>query len=132
METVPPLSVSAPNLLPVAPTIASHGPAGLGVLGVETVDTRTLQEKSVLFRCERQQERCEREVCVRSRRSPSDALERVRQVEVLGLATDGSERCERHNSDAKCVDMLMHANDKIVHQANIVLNAAILYICGMA
>ena len=65
VETVPPLSVSGPNLLPVAPTIASHGPAGLGVLGVETVDTRTLQEKSVLFRCERQQERCEREVCVR-------------------------------------------------------------------
>ena len=30
-----------PNLLPVAPTIASHGPAGLGVLGVETVDTET-------------------------------------------------------------------------------------------
>ena len=25
------------NLLPVAPTIATHGPAGLGVLGVETV-----------------------------------------------------------------------------------------------
>ena len=25
------------NLLPVAPTIAAHGPAGLGVLGVETV-----------------------------------------------------------------------------------------------
>ena len=36
------------------------------------------------------------------------------------------------DSDAKCVDMRMHANDKIVHQANIVLNAAILYICGMA
>ena len=72
------------------------------------------------------------EKCAYGRRSPSDALERVRQVEVLGLATDGSERCERHNSDAKCVDMLMHANDKIVHQANIVLNAAILYICGMA
>ena len=34
-----------PNLLPVAPTIASRGPAGLGVLGVvmgvETVDTET-------------------------------------------------------------------------------------------
>ena len=33
------LSVAGPNLLPVAPTIASHGPAGLGVLGVETVAT---------------------------------------------------------------------------------------------
>ena len=29
-----------PNLLPVAPTNAAHGLAGLGVLGVETVDTR--------------------------------------------------------------------------------------------
>ena len=29
------------------------------------------------------------------RRSPSDAFERVRRVEVLGLATVGSERCER-------------------------------------
>ena len=30
-----------PSLLLAASTIASHGPAGLGVLGVETVDTET-------------------------------------------------------------------------------------------
>ena len=41
VEMVPPVLVSGPNLLPVAPTIASHGPAGLGVLGVETVDTES-------------------------------------------------------------------------------------------
>ena len=84
METVPPLSVSGPNLLPVAPTIASHGPAGLGVLGVETVDTRTLSDS----------ESDVSQKCAYGRRSPSDALEQVRRVEVLGLATDGSERCE--------------------------------------
>ena len=41
------------------------------------------------------------EKCAYGRRSPSDALERVRQVEVLGLATDGSERCERQRFRCK-------------------------------
>ena len=41
-----PPRVDNPNLLPVAPTIAAHGPAGLGVLGVETVDTRGAAQQS--------------------------------------------------------------------------------------
>ena len=65
-----------PNLLPAAPTFAAREQAGLAMLEVEEVDTRgaggpTSQE------------------CAYGRRSPSDAFERVRRVEVLGLATHG-------------------------------------------
>ena len=65
-----------PSLLPAASTIASRGPAGLGVLGVETVDTRGAGGPTS-------------QKCAYGRCSPSDAFERVRRVEVLGLATDG-------------------------------------------
>ena len=52
----------------------------LGVLGVKTV---TLGVQRGLRHCRQRLE------CAYGRRSPSDAFERVRRVEVLGLATDG-------------------------------------------
>ena len=67
-----------PNQLPVAPTNAAYGLAGLGVLGVERV-ALAVQPRL----CHRRQ----RPECAYGRRSPSDAFERVRRVEVLGLAT---------------------------------------------
>ena len=67
-----------PNQLPVAPTNAAYGLAGLGVLGVERV---ALAVRHGL------RHRPQRPECAYGRRSPSDPFERVRRVEVLGLAT---------------------------------------------
>ena len=53
----------------------------MGVLGVKTV---TLGVQRGLRHCRQRLE------CAYGRRSPSDAFERVRRVEVLGLATDGN------------------------------------------
>ena len=65
VQAVPPVSVSGPNLLPVAPTIAAHGLAGLGVLGVETVTLLTGRAGGLRPRRQRLE-------CAYGRRSPSD------------------------------------------------------------
>ena len=70
-----------PNQLPVAPTNAAYGLAGLGVLGVERV---ALAVRRGL------RHRRQRPECAYGRRSPSHAFQRVRRVE----ATDRSEGCE--------------------------------------
>ena len=67
-----------PNQLPVAPTNAAYGLAGLGVLGVERV---ALAVRHGL------RHRRQRPECAYGRRYPIDPFERVRRVEVLGLAT---------------------------------------------
>ena len=67
-----------PNQLPVAPTNAAYGLAGLGVLGVERV---ALAVQPGL------RHRRQRPEYAYGRPSPSDPFERVRRVEVLGLAT---------------------------------------------
>ena len=59
------LSVRSSNLLPVAPTIAAHGLAGLGVLGVETVTLLTGRAGGLRPRRQRLE-------CAYGRRSPSD------------------------------------------------------------
>ena len=59
------LSVRSSNLLPVAPTIAAHGLAGLGVLGVETVTLLTGRAGGLRHRRQRLE-------CAYGRRSPSD------------------------------------------------------------
>ena len=82
-----------PNLLSVAPTFAAREQAGLGVLGVETVDTRGAGGPTS-------------QKCAYGRHSPSNAFKRVRRVEVLGLATDGSDPCERRQFRL-CVNCLL-------------------------
>ena len=88
-----------PNQLPVAPTNAAYGLAGLGVLGVERV---ALAVRHGL------RHRPQRPECAYGRRSPSDPFERVRRVEVLGLATDRSEGCEgqRFQCMQTCMQMI--------------------------
>ena len=70
-----------PNLLPAASTSAAHGLARSGVSGVLGV-TLAVQAGCAI-------RPTTSEECAYGRHSPSDAFERVRRVEVLGLATDG-------------------------------------------
>ena len=74
-----------PNQLPVAPTNAACGLAGLGFGGVGGEDGDTGRAEGGLRHCRQRLE------CAYGRHSPSDPFERVRRVEVLGLATDRSE-----------------------------------------
>ena len=84
VETVQPLSVSGPNPCsqqpqPVPPTgWQGRGCPRSGVLGV----TLAVQAGCAI-------RPTTSEECAYGRHSPSDAFERVRRVEVLGLATDG-------------------------------------------
>jgi hypothetical protein len=76
-----PLSVRSQSLLPAASTSAAHGLARSGVSGVLGV-TLAVQAGCAI-------RPTTSEECAYGRHSPSDAFERVRRVEVLGLATDG-------------------------------------------
>ena len=67
--------------VPAASTSAAHGLARSGVSGVLGV-TLAVQAGCAI-------RPTTSEECAYGRHSPSDAFERVRRVEVLGLATDG-------------------------------------------